>query len=179
LLSSLIWNANTTSFRIRLINIITIRTVCSFEKSFDLSIKHAFKIGSTPTHTIGPYYIYIERKMSGAASRGTDTRTESLGRSRPGPFRETTVLVCGFAPPATDALVREVQAMGGNTQTRYHESALPHVAVVGSTLDPGYRVRCWFDVCVLRPRSMRRGGWMLRMARFLQPSAAMRMQPAC
>jgi hypothetical protein len=56
------------------------------------------------------------------------------------PFRDTTVLVCGFPPADCDALVGSVQTMGGNTQTRFHSKALPHVVVCGSTLDEHYRV---------------------------------------
>jgi hypothetical protein len=58
-----------------------------------------------------------------------------------GPFRATTVLVCGYSPPDVDALIGVVQGMGGNTQSRFHTKALPHIVVCGNTLDESYRVR--------------------------------------
>jgi len=81
----------------------------------------------------------------GSASGSGGSLTET-GRSRMqhAPFRETTVLVCGFSACESEELVCSVQAMGGNTQTRFHLKALPHVAVCGCTLDEHYRVRASF-----------------------------------
>lgn len=78
------------------------------------------------------------------------------GRSRMqhGSFRETTVLVCGFADADRDALVSRVQEMGGNTQTRLHSTTLPHVVVCGKMLDEHYRV-CFACSCAAVQQCLR------------------------
>lgn len=79
--------------------------------------------------------------MASLSGSGSGSVTETRSRVQYGAFRDTTVLVAGFAPEARDALVGQVQALGGNTQTRFHERALPHVVVCGTTNDESFRVR--------------------------------------
>lgn len=84
-----------------------------------------------------------------AASASAGSVPETRSRAQHGPFRDTAVLICGFAPPERDALVGAVQALGGNTQTRFRANALPHVVVCGTTADDNFRVSCFFSCAVV------------------------------